>query len=218
MASKRLRSFVPMLAILIAPAAAAAQSMSYSVYTDAWAGSDAWTVYGYSELDDFSGCGSMSLQSTEIYTPTRWTSASGSTAALSFDDDEGDWTVLGRFQISCNCAPYGGNHNYTMTGGGPKKKVTKFAARFIKQGPHPAGRTKYVAQNCSHKCQIDKTCPDWDPDASPTYAVAHGLYIDPPGGCTGLLHGTFINPTGSCYGPSGPPSIALTYAPYCPEQ
>jgi hypothetical protein len=97
---------------------AAAQSMSYSVYTDMWDNGDQSTVVGYSELDDNAGCagGSPTSTWTSIYSPTRYSEVWGSTASLPFDGEEGNWSVGGTFQLQCNCGPQGFTHSFSVGG------------------------------------------------------------------------------------------------------
>jgi hypothetical protein len=93
---------------------AAAQSMNYSVYNDVWSSEGDVTMYGYSELDDLSGCGSgAGSPQTWLYSPSRVEHTYSSTASLAFDDEEGNWHVTGLHQIQCNCSPFGGGHLFT---------------------------------------------------------------------------------------------------------
>jgi hypothetical protein len=94
------------------PGESRAQSMSYCVYTDAWHSSDAAYVYGYSQYDECGGCsGYPTSQFTTLYGPSGSAWSPGSSTALA--NGEGDWSVLGDFEIYCTC----GGH-YMYTGGG----------------------------------------------------------------------------------------------------
>ena len=109
-------SFTLMMFIGIGAPRTAFASMNYSVYNDVW-GSDPQVV-GYSEMDDFSGCASSVIsRSTTLYSPTRSAVSSGSTAYMSFDVEGGDWTVVGTYNLACNCSPYGGSHMFPMSSG-----------------------------------------------------------------------------------------------------
>jgi len=214
MALRKTASLFVFIAMCGLPPAAAAQ-MNYSMYTDMWGSADAFAIWGYSELIDYSGCASGGwLTGTELFSPSRWTGSSGAFVNMSWEEEEGTWTVVGRFTIECSCAsPWGGTHTFSPAAS-HQRRTEKFAARFQKVGAHGAGKTRYIQYQCEHKCQTNDICPAWDPAESPQYAVARGMYIDPPGGCTGTLHGTNIDPTGSCYGPAG--EIAPNqYGPSC---
>ena len=93
---------------------AAGQSMNYSVYNDLWSAEGNVTMFGYTELDDVSGCGSgAGSPQTWLYSPSRVQHAYASTASMAFADEEGEWRVSGTHQIQCNCAPQGGGHTFT---------------------------------------------------------------------------------------------------------
>jgi hypothetical protein len=94
---------------VISIAGPAHAQMSYSVYTDMWGGSEAPTIWGYSQLDDGGGCLSgVEYQSTWMYGPGAVYSAEG--WQVSGYGEPGDWIVGGSFTVGCNCAGSGGYH------------------------------------------------------------------------------------------------------------
>jgi hypothetical protein len=153
---------------------AAAQSMNYSVYNDLWSSEGDLAMYGYSELDDLSGCGSgAGSPQTWLYSPSRVAHTYSSTASLSFDDEEGDWRVTGLHQIQCNCSPYGGGHTFTAgftTGAGLRKTTTYYLC------------TSGIGCSCTADCAAgtSATCAGSNP-------ILFGI-----GGCAGYKKATWL--------------------------
>lgn len=103
------------LVVLCSFARPSMAQMSYSAFTDMWGGSDASTVFGYAEMDDLAGCQSGGQTvSTDLISPTRYATAPSSSVGMAFDNEEGNWDVVGHFSVNCNCSPSGGGHTFTM--------------------------------------------------------------------------------------------------------
>jgi hypothetical protein len=145
------------------PISARAQSMSYSAYSDAYptgddSGSD---VTGYGSLEDYAGCasGSPTPSYMELYSPTRYATG-GSSVTMPFDSEEGSWTVVSHFSFTCNCAPYGGSHTFTI-GNGTTDLVNSYSARYEWSGDSGncvAGFAKYLPYQCDHECVQSEKC------------------------------------------------------------
>jgi hypothetical protein len=153
---------------------AAAQSMNYSVYNDVWSTEGDLTMYGYSELDDLSGCGSgAGNPQTWLYSPSRVAHTYSSTASLSFDDEEGNWSVTGLHQIQCNCSPYGGGHTFT--------------AGFTIAAGVRRTTTYYLCTSEWTGCYCDPSCSSGTATCNFSNPILFGI-----GGCAGYKKATWL--------------------------
>lgn len=89
------------------------QGMTQSVFGDLW--ESGTFISGYVDLIDVGTCvGEVDSIETTVLSPSgRSATASGESASLSFDDEEGDWSVLGDFTVYCTC----GDHLMNILGG-----------------------------------------------------------------------------------------------------
>jgi hypothetical protein len=115
-------AFLVGAAVLGWPAVGYAQTMSISVYNDAASNAeaedDAYTLYGYSSVDDnSSGCGhSGYFTTTHLTSPSsrhNSTGASGlsSGTSLGFDGEEGSWSIATSGSYQCSCI-FGGTAGF----------------------------------------------------------------------------------------------------------
>ena len=157
----RVVAMVLLFASCAAARPAAAQTMSYSAYSDMYSDDDNnWTIMGYGDLEDWGGCvsGSPTPNFMELYSPSRYATG-GSSVSMPFDAENGDWTVVSHFSFTCNCAPYGGSHTFTI-GDGTTDTFWAYAARYkyADSGNCVAGFARYTAHQCSHECQQEEKC------------------------------------------------------------
>jgi hypothetical protein len=115
--------FVPavaMLALLLFSNNSSAQTMSFSVYADYSAsqyGEENFKVWGFTSAEDHStGCthSNYSLE-TRLYSPSNRQSSStqpgmSSSTNLAFNNDEGNYTIVGFGSYQCACAPGSSPH------------------------------------------------------------------------------------------------------------
>jgi hypothetical protein len=163
-------------------APAHAQGMSYSIYMDKWSDDDNnWEVFGYAELEDWGGCvsGNPYPAYMDLSSPTRtvrwWNST---TVGMNFDNEPGEWTAVASFQFTCNCAPYGGYHVFSV-GQTQRDLIYAYIARYQYENRDQTcsvNLSRYFAYNCNHQCQQDSKCFPRVGD-SPTYYEVQGLRI-----------------------------------------
>lgn len=99
-----------------------AAQMNYSSYADVWPASDGSYVYGYLYINDVGGggCqGPIEYATASLFSPSgRVANGPGSTS-LSFDNDDGTWTLSAEIWVYCYC----GGHYMGFPGGTAQEVV-----------------------------------------------------------------------------------------------
>jgi hypothetical protein len=183
------RLFLLTICLAVIPELAAAQTMSFSVYSDFGpsendASFDEARVYAWGTVsDNSSGCTHSNYQSgTDLFSPSRsdspgFTGGLQSDTSLLFSAEVGDWTVVTRGTYQCSCM-FGG----TVGFGGSSVTDTMYSARFayILDYIHWYGIGHYVRCNPGVQCREMDALLSKIKDANgsyPLYMMAKMIWV-----------------------------------------